>query len=43
MNRMNSDMRDADSAIGRNDLKAAHDYLQKADREITTLESFLGR
>jgi len=43
MNRMNNNLREADSALNRNDLAAAHDYLQKADREIGTLEKFLGQ
>ncbi|KAA6455836.1 hypothetical protein DYQ86_26710 [Acidobacteria bacterium AB60] len=43
MNRMHNDMAQADGAMGRNDLEAAHDYMQRADREIATLEKFLGR
>ncbi len=43
MNRMNSDLREADSALGRNDLQSAKDYMDRADREISTLEQFLGR
>jgi len=43
MNRMNSDLRDASGALDRDDLKAAKDYMDRADREIGTLESFLGR
>ncbi len=43
MNRMNSDLREANSALDRNDLQAAKDYMDRADREISTLEQFLGR
>jgi eukaryotic-like serine/threonine-protein kinase len=43
MNRMNSDLREASSALDRDDLEAAHQYMDRADKEISTLESFLGR
>ena len=43
MSRLNSDMREAQSAIGQGDLKAAGEYLDRADHETTTLEKFLGR
>jgi len=43
MNRMHNDMTEASSALARNDLEAAHDYMERADREIATLEKFLGR
>lgn len=43
MNRMHNDMNQADAAMARNDLEAANDYMVRADREIATLEKFLGR
>jgi serine/threonine protein kinase len=43
MNRMHNDMSEADGAMGRNDLEAAQDYMERADHEIATLEKFLGR
>ncbi len=43
MNRVNGEMRDANSALDRDDLKAAHQYLERADRDIAALEAFLGR
>ena len=43
MNRMHNDMNEADGAMARNDLDAAKEYMERADREITTLEKFLGR
>jgi eukaryotic-like serine/threonine-protein kinase len=43
MNRMNSNLREAGSALDHNDLQAAKDYMDRADREIATLETFLGR
>jgi hypothetical protein len=43
MNRMNSDLREANTALDRDDLHAAHEYMERADKEISTLESFLGR
>jgi len=42
MNRMNSNLREADGAIGRGDLQAAKEYMDKAEREIAALETFLG-
>jgi serine/threonine-protein kinase len=43
MNRMNSSLREANRALGQNDLHAADEYLDRADKEASTLESFLGR
>lgn len=43
MNRMHNDMNQADAAMAHNDLEAANDYMVRADREIATLEKFLGR
>ena len=43
MNRVTSELREANSALDRDDLQAAHSYMDKADRDIATLESFLGR
>jgi serine/threonine-protein kinase len=43
MSRMNNDLREADRALGQKDLQTADDYMQKADREASTVEKFLGR
>jgi serine/threonine-protein kinase len=43
MSRMKSDMREADQAISQHDLQAADEYMERADREVGTLEKFLGR
>jgi serine/threonine-protein kinase len=43
MNRMNSDLREAQTALNQNDLQAANEYLDRADKETAKLESFLGR
>jgi serine/threonine-protein kinase len=43
MNRMHNDMNQANSALARNDLESASDYMERANREIATLEKFLGR
>jgi serine/threonine-protein kinase len=43
MNRMNGDINAANRALGQNDLQAANEYMDRAEREARTLESFLGR
>jgi len=43
MTRMNNDMRDADHALGQNDLATANSYMDRAGQEIDKLEKFLGR
>ena len=43
MNRMQNDMNEANSALARNDLADANDYMDRAHREIGILEKFLGR
>jgi hypothetical protein len=43
MNRLSSDMREAQAALGQNDLKAADEYIGRADKETVMLEKFLGR
>ena len=43
MNRMNSDLGEANRALGQKDLETANDYLERADKEISKLESFLGK
>ena len=43
MNRLDNFMKEADRALSQNDLQAANEYMERADREISTLESFLGR
>jgi serine/threonine-protein kinase len=42
MTRMNNFMNQAKSALARNDLESANDYMDRADREISVLEKFLG-
>jgi serine/threonine-protein kinase len=43
MNRMDNDLREAQSALNQNDLESANQYLNRADRETAKVESFLGR
>ncbi len=43
MNRMNTDLREAQTALNQKDLETANQYLDRADKETTKLESFLGR
>jgi eukaryotic-like serine/threonine-protein kinase len=43
MNRMNAYLNEADRALGQNDLQAASDNMDRAEKEITTLDTFLGR
>jgi serine/threonine-protein kinase len=43
MNRLSNDLREAHTALSQNDLQAAAEYMEHADRETTTLEKFLGR
>ncbi|HEV2323221.1 MAG TPA: protein kinase [Terracidiphilus sp.] len=42
-NRMYSDMKEANQALSRNDPATANQYMDRADRELTTLETFLGQ
>ena len=43
MSRMDNNLREAQSALAQNDLQTANEYLDRADKETTKLESFLGR
>jgi len=43
MSRMDSFLTEADRAIGQNDLQTANDYMDRADKEVSRLETFLGR
>jgi serine/threonine-protein kinase len=43
MNRLNNFMKEADRALSQHDLQTANEYMDRADKEISTLESFLGR
>jgi len=43
MNRMTSYLNEADHALSQNDLQAANDNMDRADKELSTLETFLGR
>jgi eukaryotic-like serine/threonine-protein kinase len=43
MSRMNADLTEANHSLDQNDLQSAKEYMQRADHEISTLESFLGR
>jgi hypothetical protein len=43
MNRMDNSLREANRALSENDLHAADEYLDRADKEASKLESFLGR
>ncbi len=42
-NRLSNDMNAAGQALNRNDLDSASQYMDRAERELTTLETFLGR
>lgn len=42
MNRMNAYINEANSALQQNDLKSANSYMDRADRELSTLNTFLG-
>lgn len=43
MSRLNNDMNSANQALNRNDPSSANQYMDRAERELNTLESFLGR
>ena len=43
MDRMDNDLGEANRALNQNDLATAKDYLDRADKEVSKLESFLGR
>jgi eukaryotic-like serine/threonine-protein kinase len=43
MNRMNNDLGEANRALGQKDLETANEYLDRADKELSKLESFLGK
>lgn len=43
LNRLNNDLSEASNAISQNDLTSAEQYMDRADRELATLEKFLGR
>jgi len=41
--RMNSYLRSANDALNSGNITAARDHMDKADKEVSTLESFLGK
>lgn len=43
MNRLDNDINEANQALKRNDPASADHYMDRADQELSTLESFLGR
>lgn len=43
MNRLKTDLREADRALQRQELENANSYLQRGENETATLEKFLGR
>jgi len=43
MSRMNNALGEANRALSQNDLQAAAEYMERADKEASRLESFLGR
>jgi hypothetical protein len=43
MSRLNNNLREAQSAIAQNDLQTADEYMERADKDTSTLEKFLGR
>jgi len=43
MNRMNAYLNEANSALGQQDIQAANDNMDRAEKELATLNTFLGR
>ncbi len=43
LSRLNSDLNESNTALNQNDLAPADGYMDRADRELATLEKFLGR
>jgi serine/threonine-protein kinase len=43
LNRMNSYMNEADRSLSQNDVQGAQDEMDRAEKEISTLKTFLGR
>jgi len=43
LNRMNSYMNEADRALSQNDVQGAQDEMDRAEKEISNLKTFLGR
>jgi eukaryotic-like serine/threonine-protein kinase len=43
MNRMNAYLNEAERALSQNDLQAANDNMDRAEKELATLDTFLGR
>ncbi len=43
MSRMNADLSEAQRTLDQKDLATANDYIERADREVSKLETFLGK
>ena len=43
MNRMNAYLNEANAALSQNDLQTANDNMDRAEKELATLNTFLGR
>lgn len=43
MTRLDNDLSESRMALSQSDLSTAGEYMDRADRELTTLEKFLGR
>ena len=43
MNRMDSYLAEANRALGQNDLQSADQFMDRAEKEVSTLQTFLGR
>jgi serine/threonine-protein kinase len=43
MNRMTSNLREASTALDRDDVSTAHSYMERAEKDLSTIEAFLGR
>jgi hypothetical protein len=43
LNRMNSYLNEANGALNQNDVQAAQDEMDRAEKEISNLKTFLGR
>jgi serine/threonine-protein kinase len=43
MSRLQSELREAQQGLDRNDIGTANEFMDRADREVSALEKFLGR
>jgi serine/threonine-protein kinase len=43
MSRLSNDLSEANRALGKEDIQTADEYMDRADKEVSTLEAFMGR